>query len=104
MKNVQLPPDGDRFKAYTVLHDVAASNPKGGDPAQMRKRVRILDALSIAEKDGNREFQLEDADWEELKSALNSYPWGVNDSTLLAIIDAVMDAKKVVPPTVKKKE
>ena len=89
--------DGKTFKALTVLYDIAKVNPKGGDIATMRKRNRILKVMDAAKADGDKPqantFQLEDADHAELVTAINEYPWGVNDPELEVIVDAVLNAK-----------
>ena len=96
MKLVKLI-DGEKYKSLKVLRDVAEVNPKGGTVETMRKRCKLLDKIDAAKaQDRADSMLLEDSEWEELKTALNDYPWGPNDPELLAVIDGVLDAK--APP------
>jgi hypothetical protein len=61
---------------------------KGADVEEMRKGIRILDALDRA----NGELELEDADWEHLKAKTLAMPWGMVDRRILQFIEDVIDA------------
>lgn len=56
---------------------------------QMRKRMRILDAL-----DGSKgTMSLEDADYELLLDLLRRFPFGVADKEIVTIADAIENAE-----------
>jgi len=61
---------------------------KGADIEELRKGIRIFDALDSA----NGSLELEDADWEHLVSKLNSMQWGLVDRRLVQIVDDVLKA------------
>lgn len=83
--------DGKKFKTINVLNQVVSMSPsRPMDIGEMRKRVRILDALEKAKG----HLILEDADHQVLKAAIESFPWQAADSELLQIIDDVTEAKE----------
>lgn len=78
-----------------VIRAVMEVDPKGMSLDQMRRRIHVMDALDKC-KDGI--LRLEDNDHAMLAEALKSYPWLRASSALLAMIDAVVDAKGPVQP------
>lgn len=61
---------------------------RGADIAEMRMSLRILDALEAA--DGT--LELEDADYEHLKTKLLAMPWAVVDKRIVQLVDDVSNA------------
>src|SRR5580765_4847072 len=61
---------------------------RGVNIEEMRKGIRILDKLD-ASKDV---LELEDADWDHLKTKVEAMQWGMVDRHLLEFIDAVLTA------------
>ena len=66
---------------------------KGADIAEMRKGIRILDALDQARDDV---LALEDADWEFLKTKVEKMPWNVTDRRFIQFYDDIMGATDAV--------
>lgn len=62
----------------------------GASIDEMRKGIRILDALDRAI--GDTPLELEDADWEFLKQKVEHFPWAGTDRRFLQFYDAVMNA------------
>jgi hypothetical protein len=56
---------------------------------EMRKGIRILDALDATTDDI---LILEDADWQALKEKTEAFPWGMVDRRLLMFYDDVVAA------------
>jgi hypothetical protein len=61
----------------------------GATVDEMRKGIRILDALDAAQNDV---LALEDADWEFLKSKVEKFPWAGTDRRFVRFYDDVMGA------------
>lgn len=61
---------------------------KGADINEMRSSIRVLDELDKA----NGTLELEDSDYESLKTKLLAMPWGVIDRRIVTLIDDVVDA------------
>ena len=78
---------------YRLLVEAAARMPldpqKGADIAEMRKGIRILDALDQARDDV---LALEDADWEFLKTKVDKMPWAGTDRRFVRFYDDIMQA------------
>lgn len=85
---------GGTFGTLAIIKEASETNPKGMNVAEMRSRIRILDAVEKA--DGNSEVVLEDADHTTLTEAINSMPWARADRSILQIIDDILTA-----PTMK---
>jgi hypothetical protein len=65
-------------------------DPKSGaDIDEIRRGVRVLDALDQA--DGA--LELEDADWEHLKIKTLAMPWAIIDKRILEFVDDVTEPK-----------
>jgi hypothetical protein len=84
--------DGSPEIAYAqVLREVLrrpADPQKGADIAEMRKSLRVLDALDSA----NGTLQLEDADYDHLKTKLLAMPWNIIDRRIVVLVDDVTSA------------
>jgi hypothetical protein len=63
---------------------------KGADIEEMRRGIRVLDAVDKAGT--GHILELEDADWEHLKQKTLAMPWGFVDRRILDFIDAVQNA------------
>src|SRR5262245_24433224 len=61
--------EGDTFNSKRVLIEVLSLPPQGCTIADMRKRMRVMDAIEAAAGD---EVTLEDADYDLLKGVFNS--------------------------------
>jgi hypothetical protein len=61
---------------------------KGVEIDEMRKSIRVLDALAKS----NGVLELEDADWEHLKTKTLAMQWGVIDSRIVQFVDEVVMA------------
>jgi len=109
MKRIQLrnipdprfPPGTPEFSQNLMAWDEAIrqvirrplDTQKGAEIEEIRKGIRVLDALDKAE-DGV--ITLEDADWEHLKSKTQAMQWAFVDKRILQFIDDVMDASENV--------
>ena len=56
---------------------------------EMRRSIRVLDALETATDDV---LALEDSDWQVLRDKVEVFPWGMVDRRLLAFYDDVVGA------------
>lgn len=61
---------------------------RGADIAEMRQSIRLLDAIEAA--DGT--LELEDADYDHLKTKLEHMQWNVIDKRIVQLTDDVMNA------------
>jgi hypothetical protein len=62
---------------------------KGADIEEMRRGIRVMDAV---EKSNGQVLELEDADWEHLKTKTLAMPWGFVDRRILQFVDDVQYA------------
>lgn len=85
---------GEKFNTKAVIGAVAGG-PARQKVDEMRRRVRILDAL---EKEPSTHILLEDADHEHLVKLVNEFDFGVAHPDLLKIVDDILEAK--APPAV----
>lgn len=60
---------------------------------EMRKGIRVLDALDAAKNDV---LELEDADWDFLKLKIEKMPWGMTDRRLVQFYDDVTNATDAI--------
>ncbi|HYW86939.1 MAG TPA: hypothetical protein VFB50_04170 [Chloroflexota bacterium] len=78
---------------YRTLVEAALRVPldrqNGATIAEMRKSMRVLDALDCSE---NGILELEDADWQVLKDKVEKMPWAMVDRRILEFCDDVMEA------------
>lgn len=65
----------------------------GATVDEMRKGIRILDALDRAQGDV---LELEDADWDFLKQKVEKFPWAGTDRRFLRFYDDVTGATEAV--------
>ena len=84
--------EGEMFSSKRVLIEVLSLPPMGCNIADMRKRMRVMDAIEAAPFDagsGVGELRLEDADYELLKSVFHSNQFRLVHKDLLAIADTL---------------
>ena len=78
---------------YRIIIENAVRIPldrqSGASIDEMRKGIRILDALDAAQNDV---LALEDADWEFLKHKVEKFPWAGTDRRFLEFHDAILNA------------
>jgi len=105
MKRIQLrnipdpnfPPGSEGFNANLLSWSEAIKQvirkpldpQKGAEVEEIRKGIRVLDALDKAQ---NGVLELEDADWEHLKTKVNAMQWAFVDKRILQFIEDVLDA------------
>lgn len=84
----------EKLNSVVVFKMVAAQAPGRAIMLdEMRKRVRILDALeALIEKDDH--LLLEDEDHKVFAAAMEGYPWGMASRGLLTIIEDVLKAEE----------
>lgn len=73
----------------TLVDQILALSPHGGNLALMRQRCRVMDALEKAPAEGP--IQLEDADYDVLRAAVEQFPYQVNSREMLALADSVLN-------------
>lgn len=96
MKIIKL--RNEKVKAADIINQVAGLSPaRAISIDEMRKRVRILEAIEALKPDAVELF-LEDADCDVLINAMNGFPWSGASRELLAVIDDVLGAKPQVVP------
>jgi hypothetical protein len=84
--------EGETFSSKRVLVEVMSLPPMGCNIADMRKRMRVMDAIEAApfdESSGGGEVTLEDADYDLLKGAFNSNQFRMVHKELVAIADTL---------------
>ncbi len=80
--------EGGTFTSKRVLLEALSLPPQGCNIAEMRKRMRVMDALEAAQGD---ELTLEDADYELLKNVFHANQFRLVHKDLLAIADTLSD-------------
>jgi hypothetical protein len=89
MRRIPLRSTG-AFDSRTVLAQVAGTSAaKAIGIGEMRRRVRILDALDAA---AGEDVLLEDADYDALRAAIGEFPFALAHRDLLRIVDDVLEA------------
>jgi hypothetical protein len=78
--------EGETFNSRRVLIEVMSLPPMGCNIADMRKRMRVMDAIEAAQGD---EVTLEDADYDLLKGVFHSNQFRLVHKELLAIADTL---------------
>jgi hypothetical protein len=78
--------EGETFSSKRVLVEVMSLPPQGCNIAEMRKRMRVMDAIEAAQGD---EVTLEDADYDLLKGVFNTNQFRLVHKELLAIADTL---------------
>jgi hypothetical protein len=84
-------PEGQVIEYRAVIEQclrVPLDRQAGATIDEMRKAIRILDALEAA----TVTLQLEDADWEFLKRKVDAMPWAVVDRRIVRFHDDVFNA------------
>lgn len=66
---------------------------QGATIDEMRKGIRVLDAL---DKSQNDVLELEDADWEFLKQKVEKFPWAQVDRRFVQFYDDVTNATDAI--------
>lgn len=79
-----------------IILDVMQIAPQGANVEDMRRRMRVLDALDAADPTGMR---IEDADHKVLVDAVKVFPFARPNRDLLTICDDIIEAK--APPVVQ---
>lgn len=83
MKTIKLH-DGETFKSKRILVEVLSLPPQGSNLADMRKCIKIMDAIEAAE---GPELTLEDADYDLLKGQFLAFQFRLVHKDLVAIAD-----------------
>jgi hypothetical protein len=78
--------EGETFSSKRVLVEVMSLPPMGCNIADMRKRMRVMDAIEAAQGD---EVTLEDADYDLLKGVFHANQFRLVHKELLAIADTL---------------
>jgi hypothetical protein len=73
---------------------------KGADIEEMRKGIRVLDALEAADQ----VLELEDADWEHLKVKTEAMQWAFVDRRIIAFVEDINAAQEQVTLNVQLEE
>jgi len=98
MKKIKLHKgDSEQLTSVGIVRLVAGNSPSkplGVD--EMRRRVRILDALDNL-PDNSDHLMLEDEDAKALSAAVEGFPWSSANKQLLAIIDDILKAESHSP-------
>jgi hypothetical protein len=92
---------GERITSLSILRLVTTNSPNraiGVD--EMRKRVRILDAIDAMPREAEY-LMLEDGDADTLSAAIEGFPWSSASKNLLTIIDDVLKAETMPLKAVK---
>lgn len=84
------------FSTVEIIKTVLENAPAGVNAGEIRKRMRVIDALEHAEKNVFPSVCLEDADHAVLAAAIESFPFTKATRDLLTAIDDVTNAK--APP------
>lgn len=99
MKRITLRAGGKVFNSVDVFKQVAEHSPQRPFTIEeMRKRVKLLDAIDAATGDT---LVVEDAEHELLKKALQEFPWNRADRELLKIIEDGIEARDVSTAALK---
>jgi hypothetical protein len=78
------------YDTKMIIREVTSGSSKGMTIAQMRNRIKVLDAL---DKAGNSDtIMLEDSEFDALKEAMNEMAWARADRDLLRVIDGILNA------------
>lgn len=78
------------YSSKVLLAQVAGLSPeKAINVAEMRTRIRIIDAIENSEGDS---FLLETSEYDVLKAAVQSFPFNVANKQILQVIDDVLNA------------
>lgn len=78
--------EGEMFNSKRVLIEVLSLPPQGCNIYEMKKRMRVMDAIETAE---GGEVTLEDADYQLLKTVFETNQFRLVHKDLLAIADTL---------------
>jgi hypothetical protein len=93
MRKITLRNLDEKNSPKVILMTVMGNSPvKAITVDEMRKRVKVIDALEKMDDKGV--ILLEDAEYQVLLEAVNSFPWSQASYTLLGLIDDVVNAEK----------
>ena len=81
------------FKARDIIRQIAQTPQQNVALSleDVAKRCRVIDALDRQQGDMLR---LEDADWDTLSRAADTFPYGVAHPDLLRVVKAIKEAKE----------
>lgn len=88
MKYIQLVKHG-QWDTRSVLKQVMNASPKGMLLDEMRKRIKIMDAL---DEMARLTLDVDEEQFKLITGALINFQFGVAHKDLLAVIDAVLEA------------
>ena len=107
MKTIELKKlemdDGEPFDYKEIMGNIVR---QPNDPTigitieEIRKSVRILDALDVSEKT----LELEDADYNTLKKKVKTYKWALAHRSIIIFVDDINNAQEVKKEKEVKKE
>lgn len=97
MPDDKFPPGTPEFSANLLSYDEAIKQiirkpmdaSKGAEIEEIRKGIRVLDALDKAE---NGVLTLEDSDWEHLKAKTEAMQWAFVDRRIARLVDDILNA------------
>lgn len=89
MKSIELSSNTEHQTREVLKIVMEQGSALGMNIGDMRKRMAIIDKLERA----NGVLELEDADWQILKDIYAQHPWRIAHKDLLAIADAIENAK-----------
>lgn len=89
MKSIELSSNTEHQTREVLKLVMEQGSAQGMNIGEMRKRMGIIDRLERA----NGVLELEDADWQTLKDIYAQHPWRIAHKDLLAIADAIENAK-----------
>lgn len=93
MKEVKFKIDGI-WKTHMVMYQCLNKPGRAIDLDEMRRRCKVLEKLDKAANASS--VLLEDAEFEVVKNALTTNPWGVAEPELLKVVDDIMASKEPV--------
>jgi hypothetical protein len=88
MKTIKLI-KGEAFNSRQMFTEILSLPAQGCSIADMRRRIKILDAIEGSQGD---ELRIEDADFELLKSIFNGTQFRIAHKNVLAIADTLESA------------
>lgn len=100
----RFPPSDPQYEAnrvdYRAIIEQAIRVPmdrqNGATIDEMRKGIRVLDALETNDCKQHDILVLEDADWEFLKQKVEKMPWAMVDRRLVQFYDDIVGATDAV--------
>jgi len=65
---------------------------RGADLDEIRRGIRVLDALDDRRPGSSGVLELEDADYQHLRTKTLAFQWGLIDRRILVIVDDILEA------------